>query len=1218
MEEQLIKEEAGKTGGIIMGLHRKTAGILACVMGMASIPAMPQYENTVYAAEKFQDEQSMVWKNKGTASNASMSNAISFVSLIPQEVPEWYHFHKLYDGKRVYSFTDRNGNIQYRIYGILLRGQEEEIGWYACSSSGKLQNREMFDLEEEYWTLAPYVYQHEEPTQEQRMQLRSMIKEKFLILEKVSEYGKNEDGSRYDVWKMSSGEEEHFFFYGYPLNRQKGEIPKSQWYECDEQGKILSVVAHPFLLSARKGAVTCLEERVSHQGDSIHIYMKGRAETQRPHLDGIFLFQGAGWSCDANVANRDDWTTGHSYEKKVGDSYRLINVDYRYLIELGAYCSSNNGENDMTYTEQNPHAVIWDGSYKDGKPDYSSSKRMTWAESVTWKGKYDYVYDDVEGGSNLFELEITVKNPIPQLSGFAMQLWNGDKNDPDPDSTGFGYESRGNHIFTGDIASETIKAHVHTGDLVRTEPGCENAGSLKGVCSMCQKNVDEVIQPLGHQEGQAVSEGGYQVVRCTRCQKELSRKANTYTVTFQPEGGTLELTQKTVTYGETYEVLPVPVKAGYRFDGWYTEAIGGELIKADTQYTTIGNQSLYAHWTKEIYTAIFNGNGGTDGKAISIGYMEKLGKLPDSSRLGYLFQGWYTQKTQGEKISDQTKMPLGGADYYAQWKPITYKVHYTGNYASEGEMAESVFVYDEEKPLAKNQYKKTGYLFNGWKDEKETVYEDGAMVSNLTAKQGEVLNFKAQWSPIHYSFVFHPGSGEGEDMGKQEHVYGTSLRLTPNQYTKRGYHFSEWSVNEDGTGDTFIDEKTILNYTTQNDEEIHLYAQWKPEEYQIVFDHNGGTCQIRQKKVLFDTAVGELPIPKKEHYKFDGWFLNGTETEFDCDTIYQEAQDITLTAKWSLHIKDLGNNSHIRPGKDGEFGTEDDEYYFNGSDQKPITEDDEKIYSGEDGKYGTKDDFIDKGDGSHIRPGEDGKWGTEDDEQYDNGEDQRPGTEDDKKQEDQGSTNKPQGDGGNGSSSGNGNSGSGNSGGSSGNGGSSGSGNSSGGSVILGNSPSSIHSENRRGEWKQDSKGWWYQFADGTYPKNCWQYLKYGTQEEWYHFDEQGYMQIGWFRDVDEHWYHLHTVSDGTLGHMETGWFLDQDGLWYYLNPVSDGHKGAMSIGWREILDSWYYFNPVSNGTKGAMYSGTVTPDGYLVNEKGVWTGEKANIGKTILTGGWN
>ncbi|MDO4327632.1 MAG: hypothetical protein Q4E24_16680 [bacterium] len=112
-------------------------------------------------------------------------------------------------------------------------------------------------------------------------------------------------------------------------------------------------------------------------------------------------------------------------------------------------------------------------------------------------------------------------------------------------------------------------------------------------------------------------------------------------------------------------------------------------------------------------------------------------------------------------------------------------------------------------------------------------------------------------------------------------------------------------------------------------------------------------------------------------------------------------------------------------------------------------------------------------------------------------------------------------------------------------------------------------------------------------------------------------MQTGWFRDVDEHWYHLHTVSDGTLGHMETGWFQDKDGLWYYLNPVSDGHKGAMTVGWRQILDKWYYFNTVSNGTRGSMYAGTVTPDGYLVNEKGEWTGQRADYGKTILSAAW-
>ncbi|MDO4296211.1 MAG: hypothetical protein Q4D90_08675 [bacterium] len=151
----------------------------------------------------------------------------------------------------------------------------------------------------------------------------------------------------------------------------------------------------------------------------------------------------------------------------------------------------------------------------------------------------------------------------------------------------------------------------------------------------------------------------------------------------------------------------------------------------------------------------------------------------------------------------------------------------------------------------------------------------------------------------------------------------------------------------------------------------------------------------------------------------------------------------------------------------------------------------------------------------------------------------------------------------------------------------------------------------------RDEKGWWFRFADGSYPKNGWQYLSYAQRSDWYHFDEKGYMQTGWFRDVDDRWYHLHTEADGTQGHMESGWFRDSDGLWYYLNPVSDGYKGSMTVGWRQIQDNWYYFNPISNGIRGSMYAGTITPDGYLVNEKGVWTGQRTEQGKNLLSAVW-
>ena len=113
------------------------------------------------------------------------------------------------------------------------------------------------------------------------------------------------------------------------------------------------------------------------------------------------------------------------------------------------------------------------------------------------------------------------------------------------------------------------------------------------------------------------------------------------------------------------------------------------------------------------------------------------------------------------------------------------------------------------------------------------------------------------------------------------------------------------------------------------------------------------------------------------------------------------------------------------------------------------------------------------------------------------------------------------------------------------------------------------------GTWIQDATGWWYQWADSGYPKSSWQQLSYNGATEWYHFDENGYMQTGWFTDTDGHIYYLHPVGDGTRGRMYTGWNL--------------------------IDGNWYYFNTVSDGTRGALFVNCQTPDGYRVDEKGVW-----------------
>ena len=97
-------------------------------------------------------------------------------------------------------------------------------------------------------------------------------------------------------------------------------------------------------------------------------------------------------------------------------------------------------------------------------------------------------------------------------------------------------------------------------------------------------------------------------------------RANTYTVTFDPQGGSVSPTTIQVTYGQTYGyhnggVLPTPTRQDFCFNGWRTQ-VGGtsELDRYATDiYTIAGDSTLYARWinTWNIYTEKPEGNGTT-------------------------------------------------------------------------------------------------------------------------------------------------------------------------------------------------------------------------------------------------------------------------------------------------------------------------------------------------------------------------------------------------------------------------------------------------------------------------------------------------------------------------------------------------------------------------------------------------------------------------------
>ena len=81
-----------------------------------------------------------------------------------------------------------------------------------------------------------------------------------------------------------------------------------------------------------------------------------------------------------------------------------------------------------------------------------------------------------------------------------------------------------------------------------------------------------------------------------------------YTIIFDANGGTLtgDSTAQTDSDGRLTALPSDPTRDGYRFDGWFTAAAGGEKAALDTVYS--GDTTLYAHWTKET-----SGGGGSSG-----------------------------------------------------------------------------------------------------------------------------------------------------------------------------------------------------------------------------------------------------------------------------------------------------------------------------------------------------------------------------------------------------------------------------------------------------------------------------------------------------------------------------------------------------------------------------------------------------------------------------
>ena len=205
--------------------------------------------------------------------------------------------------------------------------------------------------------------------------------------------------------------------------------------------------------------------------------------------------------------------------------------------------------------------------------------------------------------------------------------------------------------------------------------------------------------------------------------------------------------------------------------------------------------------------------------------------------------------------------------------------------------AELFNLFEEKYPNLVN-LEKTGYNFDGWYD-----YQGNKLMKiDNTNQITKFMTFRPKFIPITYTIEFNSNDGNGS-MDSLSLNYDEPKKLTKNSFTREGYKFIGWSTEINGSV-VYTDGQSVINLTTENKDEVTLYAVWEANEYTITFNTSGGSAinninfNVETMTEIYLTDY----VPTKLGYDFVGWYLDGNKIES-----ISELKDYNLTAQWQAN-----------------------------------------------------------------------------------------------------------------------------------------------------------------------------------------------------------------------------------------------------------------------------------------------------------------------------
>ena len=331
-------------------------------------------------------------------------------------------------------------------------------------------------------------------------------------------------------------------------------------------------------------------------------------------------------------------------------------------------------------------------------------------------------------------------------------------------------------------------------------------------------------------------------------------------------------------------------RAGYTFDGWYTDADCTTEFTAATMPAE--NITLYAKWTAQggiSYTVEHYQQNVTDDdytladRESKTGAAGQLTAAESKSYLGFTVQGFDQQTVKGDG-STVVKVYYNRNEY-----TLTYDLNGSDAAWTDSETDQSHkyrFGAEITTPTS-NDLSRAGYAFGGW-------YTDADCTAEFTATTmpAENTTLYAKWNAgqVNYTVNYYLQNVDGTDYVLKDTVTGSGVtgQIVDVQKSYEGF------TPKSDTPSSI----TLQADSAQN--EVNLY--YTRNRYALSFNLGDGVILEGSAPTGGDTYYGaeisvDMSNAKRTGYTFAGWYED-VEYTTPWSGMTMPARDLTLYAKW--------------------------------------------------------------------------------------------------------------------------------------------------------------------------------------------------------------------------------------------------------------------------------------------------------------------------------